>query len=82
MGRWMRDDRTDRGSSVTDEHRVFHAAWRWDGVGLEIVIVELPGVQILVPTLADAALAMRKRIGRELRLEDRTFDVELRPAGE
>ncbi len=82
MGRWMRDDSADRGSSVTDEHRVFHAAWRWDGVGLEIVIAELPGVQILVPTLSDAALAMPKRIVRELGLAEGTFDVELRPAAD
>ncbi|MEP6637972.1 MAG: hypothetical protein ABJC39_01360 [Chloroflexota bacterium] len=76
----MRDDNVAGGSNMTDEHRVFHAAWRWDGVGLEIAIAELPGVQILVPTLADATLAMRKRIGRELALEDGMFEVDLRPA--
>ncbi len=78
----MRDDKVDGGLEVTDQHRLFHAAWRWDGVGLEIAIAELPGVQILVPTLADAALAMRKRIGRELGLEYGAFEVDLRPVGE
>jgi hypothetical protein len=63
------------------ERPVLHAAWRWDGVGLEIAIAELPGVLILVPTLADAALATRKRITRELGLDDADFDIELRQAG-
>ena len=60
--------------------RVLHAVWRWDGVGLEIAIAELPGVLILVPTLADAALATRKRITRELGLADADFDMDLRQA--
>jgi len=64
----------------TGERPVLHAAWRWDGVGLEIAIAELPGVVILVPTLADAALATRKRITRELGLADADFDMDLRQA--
>jgi hypothetical protein len=35
---------------------------------------------ILVPTLADAALATRKRITRELGLSDADFDMDLRQA--
>ena len=60
---------------------MLHAVWRWDGVGLEIDIAELPDVRILVPTLADAPLAMRKRIVRELGIPDGDFDVDLQPAG-
>jgi hypothetical protein len=41
----------------------------------------LPGVLILVPTLADAPLAIRKRITRELGIADTDFDVDLRQAG-
>ena len=62
------------------ERPVLHAVWRWDGVGLEIAIAELPGVLILVPTLADAPLALRKRIARELGLADVDFDIEVRQA--
>ena len=62
------------------ERRLLHALWRWDGVGLEIAIAELPGVLILVPTLADAPLATRKRITRELGLADADFDIDLRQA--
>ena len=62
------------------ERPVLHAVWRWDGVGLEIAITELPGVMILVPTLADAPLAVRKRITRELGLADADFDIEVRQA--
>ena len=47
---------------------------------VEIAIAELPGVLILVPTLADAPLAMHKRIARELGLDDADFDIDLRPA--
>jgi hypothetical protein len=68
------------GPQGTGERPVLHAAWRWDGVGLEIAIAELPGVLILVPTLADAPLAIRKRITRELGLADADFDIELRQA--
>ncbi len=68
------------GPEGTGVRPVLHAAWRWDGVGLEIAIAELPGVLILVPTLADAALATRKRITRELGLEDGDFDMDLRQA--
>jgi hypothetical protein len=68
------------GSHGTGERPLLHAVWRWDGVGLEIAIAELPGVLILVPTLADAALATRKRITRELGLADADFDVDLRQA--
>ena len=79
----MHDEPADGDASdVSDTPSVFHATWRWDGVGLEIVIAELPGVQILVPTLADASLAMRKRINRELGVEDGAFEVDLRPASE
>jgi hypothetical protein len=77
----MSDDGSASGPNGTRERPVLHAVWRWDGVGLEIAIAELPGVQILVPTLADAPLAMRKRITRELGLPDGDFDVDLRPAG-
>ncbi len=74
------------GSSAGDpedvaERPLLHAVWRWDGVGLEIAIAELPGVLILVPTLADAPLAIRKRITRELGLGDADFDIDLRQAG-
>lgn len=58
-----------------------HAVWRWDGAGLEIAVAELPGVVILVPTLADAQLATRKRVTRELGLAEDDFDIDLRPAG-
>ena len=73
------DDATGDPDGPT-ERRHFHAAWRWDGVGLEIAIAELPGVLILVPTLADAPLAIRKRITRELGLADVDFDIDLRQA--
>jgi hypothetical protein len=63
------------------ERPVLHAVWRWDGVGLEIAVAELPGVLILVPTLADAPLALRKRVARELGLAEADFDIELRQAG-
>ena len=76
----MIDDGTTGDPDGTTERRRFHAAWRWDGVGLEIAIAELPGVLILVPTLADAPLAIRKRIARELALSDADFDVDLRQA--
>ena len=68
------------GPDGTTERRLLHALWRWDGVGLEIAIAELPGVLILVPTLADAPLATRKRIARELGLADADFDIELHQA--
>jgi hypothetical protein len=58
-----------------------HAVWHWDGAGLEIAVAELPGVVILVPTLADAQLATRKRVTRELGLAEDDFDIDLRPAG-
>jgi hypothetical protein len=74
-----KDGRND-GLEGTGERPVLHAAWRWDGVGLEIAIAELPGVVILVPTLADAAVATRKRITRELGLADADFDMDLRQA--
>ena len=77
----MIDDGGTSGPNEMGERPVLHAVWRWDGVGLEIAIAELPGVQILVPTLADAPLAMRKRITRELGIADGDFDVDLRPAG-
>jgi len=75
----IEDDRSD-GSGGTGERQILHAVWRWDGVGLEIAIAELPGVLVLVPTLADAPLATRKRITRELGLADGEFDVDLRQA--
>ena len=76
----MIDDETTGDPDGSIERRQLHAAWRWDGVGLEIAIAELPGVLILVPTLADAPLAIRKRITRELGLADADFDTELRQA--
>jgi len=76
----MIEDGSTGGPHGTGERRLLHAVWRWDGVGLEIAIAELPGVQILVPTLADAPMAMRKRIIRELGLADADFDIELRQA--
>jgi hypothetical protein len=76
----MIDDSDTGGPDGATERRLLHAAWRWDGVGLEIAIAELPGVLILVPTLADATLATRKRITRELGLADTDFDIELRQA--
>jgi hypothetical protein len=76
----MIEDGSSGGSHGTGERPVLHAVWRWDGVGLEIAIAELPGVLILVPTLADAALATRKRITRELGLADADFDMDLRQA--
>jgi len=76
----MIDDDTSGDPGGTLERPRLHAAWRWDGVGLEIAIAELPGVQILVPTLADAPLAIRKRITRELGLANADFDVDLRQA--
>jgi hypothetical protein len=62
------------------ERPMLHAIWRWDGVGLEIAITELPGAVLHVPTLADAPLAIRKRITRELGLADADFDIELSQA--
>ena len=62
----MIEDGSSGGSHGTGERPVLHAVWRWDGVGLEIAIAELPGVLILVPTLADAALATRKRLARDV----------------
>lgn len=76
----MIEDGSSSGPGDTVGRRLLHALWRWDGVGLEIAIAELPGVLILVPTLADAPLATRKRITRELGLADADFDVELRQA--
>jgi len=76
----MIEDGSTGGPDVPGERRLLHALWRWDGVGLEIAIAELPGVLILVPTLADAPLATRKRIKRELGLADAEFDVDLRQA--
>jgi len=76
----MIEDGSTSGPDDAVERRLLHALWRWDGVGLEIAIAELPGVLILVPTLADAPLATRKRITRELGLADADFDVELRQA--
>jgi hypothetical protein len=76
----MIDDSSTGGPESAEERPLLHAAWRWDGVGLEIAIAELPGVLILVPTLADAPLAMRKRITRELGLADADFDIDLQPA--
>ncbi len=76
----MIDDGGTGSPDSTTERPVLHAVWRWDGVGLEIAITELPGMVILVPTLADAPVAMRKRITRELGLADTDFDVDLRPA--
>ena len=73
----MIDDSSHGGPEGPEERPLLHAAWRWDGVGLEIAIAELPGVLILVPTLADAPLAIRKRIARELGLGDADFDIEL-----
>ena len=73
------DDRTGD-PDATAERPLLHAVWRWDGVGLEIAIAELPGVLILVPTLADAPLAIRKRITRELGLADADFDIDIRQA--
>ena len=61
----MIDNSSHGGPGGTGERPRLHAAWHWDGVGLEIAITELPGVLILVPTLADAPLAIRKRITRE-----------------
>jgi hypothetical protein len=77
----MIDDGSTGSPDGTTGRHLLHAVWRWDGVGLEIAIAELPGVLILVPTLADAPLAMRKRITRELGLADADFDVDLQPAG-
>jgi hypothetical protein len=76
----MIDDGSTSGPDGAAQRRLLHAVWRWDGVGLEIAITELPGVAILVPTLADAPLAVRKRITRELGLADGDFDIELRQA--
>jgi hypothetical protein len=76
----MIDDSSHGGPEGSEERPQLHAAWRWDGVGLEIAIAELPGVLILVPTLADAPIAIRKRITRELGLADADFDIELRQA--
>ena len=76
----MIEDGSTGGPDEPGERRLLHAVWRWDGVGLEIAIAELPGVLILVPTLADASLATRKRIARELGLADADFDIELRQA--
>jgi hypothetical protein len=76
----MIEDGSSGGPQGTGRRPVLHAVWRWDGVGLEIAIAELPGVLILVPTLADAALATRKRITSELGLADGDFDVDLRQA--
>ena len=74
----MIDDGDTGSPDGATDRPLLHAVWRWDGVGLEIVIAELPGVVILVPTLADAPLAVRKRIIRELGLDDADFDIELR----
>jgi hypothetical protein len=76
----MIEDGSTGGPDDTEERPLLHAFWRWDGVGLEIAIAELPGIVILVPTLADAALATRKRIIRELGLADSDFDIDLRQA--
>ena len=76
----MIDDGSTGSPDGATERPLLHAVWRWDGVGLEIAIRELPGVVILVPTLADAALATRKRITRELGLADGDFDMDLRQA--
>jgi hypothetical protein len=76
----MIDDSSHGGPEGTQERPLLHAAWRWDGVGLEIAIAELPGVLIIVPTLADAPLAMRKRITRELGLADADFEIDFRQA--
>ena len=76
----MIDDGSTAGADGS-RRTVLHAVWRWDGVGLEIAVAELPGVVILVPTLADAQLATRKRITRELGIADGDFDIDLRPAG-
>lgn len=76
----MIEDGSTGGPDGTGGRPLLHAVWRWDGVGLEIAIAELPGVLILVPTLADAALATRKRITRELGLADADFDIDLRQA--
>jgi hypothetical protein len=77
----MIDDGDTGRPDGAEDRPVLHAVWRWDGVGLEIAIAELPGVLILVPTLADAPLALRKRIARELGLADAAFDIEVRQAG-
>ena len=77
----MIDDGSTGSPDDATERRLLHAVWHWDGVGLEIAITELPGVVILVPTLADAPLAVRKRITRELGLADGDFDIEIRQAG-
>jgi hypothetical protein len=77
----MIDDGSTGSPDGATERPLLHAVWRWDGVGLEIAITELPGVVILVPTLADAPLAVRKRITRELGLADADFDIEVRQAG-
>jgi hypothetical protein len=74
----MIDDDTTGDPDGTTERRHLLATWHWDGIGLEIAIAELPGVLILVPTLADAPLAIRKRITRELGLVDADFDIDLR----
>ena len=74
----MIDDGNSSRPDGAEDRPLLHAVWRWDGVGLEIVIAELPGVVILVPTLADAPLAVRKRIIRELGFDDADFDIELR----
>ena len=76
----MIDDGSTGSPDGATERPLLHAIWHWDGVGLEIAITELPGVAILVPTLADAPLAVRKRITRELGLADADFDIELRQA--
>lgn len=77
----MIDDADPGSPDGATERPLLHAVWRWDGVGLEISITELPGVVILVPTLADAPLAVRKRIIRESGLADADFDIDLRQAG-
>ena len=76
----MIDDGSTSSPDGAKERPLLHAVWRWDGVGLEIAITELPGVVILVPTLADAPLAVRKRITRELGLADADLDIDLRQA--
>jgi hypothetical protein len=76
----MIDGGSTGGPDDSTERPLLHAVWRWDGVGLEIAIAELPGVLILVPTLADAPIATRKRITRELGLADADFDIDLRQA--
>ena len=76
----MIDDESTGSPDGAIDRPLLHAIWHWDGVGLEIAITELPGVAILVPTLADAPLAVRKRITRELGLADGEFDIELRQA--